>query len=807
MQTPQKRFLLVLLAGLLVLTWLGIQAQAARADGPAPARVRQQATLVPDDPEPIPMPSPTPSPTPRPNPITQIFQHVINFDATGSLLTAWTRVMESAQEKALEDLEPALEDAARRAARGFLRFSALGLEGLDDASGESAFLGAVKDLWSRVFSVAVLLFPLSVLMNLAAVLVSGVSAPVARAEMLEALARALLTLGVAAGSFLLTGVMIKIAWGAAAVVASEPAGGDGSYLETLFMRLLVSTIGVRPFESLMAIFITLTILFLALMAVSALILSYFAVLTLTVTLVALAPLIIVVGSLPEFRWVYAAWMRAFVSVLLIPLANAILFKMWAVFALQGESIVDVLVGLGFICIIITVNFYTSKLVFGPALESGKLAAGSMTALFHLAVAAVGLMGGLAAFGGAAAAAGGASAAGSAGSAPAGGGPGGSGAGGALPGIGGASGSSAGNGAARTTGAAALPYPGSSGDGFQERVERWKGRTAEERQAAQAGLEQERERTRAAGRFSEALAGRDPLLRAAAGFWSAGRQAGLSAESAAIRAADEQVQTEARARRSKSGLAFGSPEPGAAAAAHSMQPGSFVAGAPAQRPSAPGLNIAASWAPTPGSTGQPSASGEVSSGVSSTLPGAGNQFQTPVGQPPLPPDTAGIYPVLFGNPAYDEQTLTGRGWSPTYQDNLHQNLRGYYAASQSAARQAGLPDAGALYDPLEMRPVLVERGSNLGAAPSQRVSPAMFQAAAVRVGAPWLPQAGSDLPGAQIMARPDAEQVLRRVAEEMPGEPVGRLAREILETGQTDPGNLSPSEFWERVVVRVRRDEA
>jgi hypothetical protein len=42
---------------------------------------------------------------------------------------------------------------------------------------------------------------------------------------------------------------------------------------------------------------------------------------------------------------------------------------------------------------------------------------------------------------------------------------------------------------------------------------------------------------------------------------------------------------------------------------------------------------------------------------------------------------------------------------------------------------------------------------------------------------------------------------------MPGEPVGRLAREILETGQTDPGNLSPSEFWERVVVRVRRDEA
>lgn len=160
----------------------------------------------------------------------------------------------------------------------------------------------------------------------------------------------------------------------------------------------------------------------------------------------------------------------------------------------------------------------------------------------------------------------------------------------------------------------------------------------------------------------------------------------------------------------------------------------------------------------------------------------------------------------------------RGWNPAYQDNLRQNLRGYYAASQSTARHAGLPDAGALYDPLEMRPVLVESGPAAGAQPSsgsdissgQRISPVLFQAAAVRVGAPWLPQAGSAMPGAQIIGRPEAEQVLRRVSEEMPDEPVGRLAVSILETGQADPGNLSPAEFWERVSerisARVRRDQ-
>jgi hypothetical protein len=174
---------------------------------------------------------------------------------------------------------------------------------------------------------------------------------------------------------------------------------------------------------------------------------------------------------------------------------------------------------------------------------------------------------------------------------------------------------------------------------------------------------------------------------------------------------------------------------------------------------------------------------------------------------MPPDSGAIYPVLFGNPAYDEQALAGRGWNPNYQDNLRQNLHGYYAASQTAASQAGLPDAGALYDPLEMRPVEVELHTQTGASTSQRVSAPLFQAAAVRVGAPWLSQTGNSLPGANILERPDAEQVLRRVGEELPGEPVGRLAGSILETGQADPGNLSPSEFWERVVVRVRREQA
>jgi hypothetical protein len=225
--------------------------------------------------------------------------------------------------------------------------------------------------------------------------------------------------------------------------------------------------------------------------------------------------------------VYGAWMRAFVSVLMIPLANAILFKMWAVFALQGQNLVDILVSLGFICIIITVNFYAGRLVFAPAMEAGKLAAGSMLLLVQLAVAAAGLAAGLAGLGAAAGSAGG---------------PGMGALGGGLPG-GGASGN----------GGAGLGAGESDRNGaFQDRVEQWKRRSPEERQSALAGIEQMSIRNKAAGQFVEGLAGRDPLLRAAAGLWSTGRYARLSNERSVIQAADSQVTREERAQRQEAG---------------------------------------------------------------------------------------------------------------------------------------------------------------------------------------------------------------------------------------------------------------
>ncbi len=664
--------------------------------------------------------------------------------------------MQKAQEKAVEEMRPALEAAAKEAAGYFLRFTSKGLEGIDTSTSQGSFYGAVKDLWSKVFSVAVLLFPLAVLLNIASVLVSGVSAPVARAEMLESLVRSLLILGVSAGSFLITGSMVKIAWGAAAVVMGESVAGNGSYLQGLLIKLATSGLSSSTLQSMLAIFISLTIIFLILAAISALILSYFALLALTVGMVVVAPLVSVVGGIPEFHWVYGTWIRAFVGVLLVPLANAILFKMLSVFSLQGKSIVDILVGMGFLCIIVAVNFYAGKLVFSPAIEAGKMAADSMFLLFQLGTAAIGLVAGVAGLGAVGAGIGAAGSAGaSAGRNATQGGP--SGSGGGSPEGGATPGGDGGN------------------NGFQGRVNEWRKRPPEERQEAMASLEQQSFQNQAQGQLAQSLVGRDPFLRAAASVWGTARQSGLAYERSAIRAADQME------RNLQGENSFPSPP----AAPHSTHmPGSSV----------PSLG------PAPASVASHTASYLPATGAASALPGGlGSRPGLPGRMLALPPGSSGIYPALFGNPAYDDQGLQARGWSPDYQVNLHENIQGLYQTAQTAAERSNLPHAQVIFDPLVAR--------EISAGPSGvRVTPEIFQAAAVRYSAGWLsqPVVTQNLPGANIMERAAAEQVLVEVSQRLGNEPLGRLAGSILSTGQEAHAHRSPAEFWTRVIEKLRR---
>jgi hypothetical protein len=118
--------------------------------------------------------------------------------------------------------------------------------------------------------------------------------------------------------------------------------------------------------------------------------------------------------------------------------------------------------------------------------------------------------------------------------------------------------------------------------------------------------------------------------------------------------------------------------------------------------------------------------------------------------------------------------------------------------QIAAARAGLSDPNLLYDALLQREVTARPGG-------ARVTPELFQAAALRVGAPWLSQAGvtSPLSGARLMDRAAAEQVLEAVAGRLPGEPLGTLAGSIL-IASREASEGGASAFWERVGELLRR---
>ena len=302
---------------------------------------------------------------------------------------------------------------------------------------------------------------------------------------------------------------------------------------------------------------------------------------------------------------------------------------------------------------------------------------------------------------------------------------------------------------------------------------WRKRPPEERQEAMADLEKQSFQNQAQGQIAQSLVGRDPFLRAAASVWGTARQSGLAYERSAIRAADQME------RNLQGENSFSSP----GALPHSTHmPGSSVP----------------SYGPAPAGVANRTASYLPATGAAPALPGSPASRPGFPGQA-LPPGSSGIYPALFGNPAYDDQSLQARGWSPDYQVNLHENIQGLYQTAQTAAERENLLHAQVIFDPL------VAREISAGAS-GVRVTPEIFQAAAVRYSAGWLSQAGvtQNLPGASIMERAAAEQVLVEVSERLGNEPLGRLAGSILSTGQEADAHRSPAEFWTRVIEKLRR---
>jgi hypothetical protein len=246
--------------------------------------------------------------------------------------------------------------------------------------------------WRVSLTVALTLFPLILIANIAQVYTSGSSAPVARAEMLQSLVYALLRFGFVAGSWWLTNTVIKITWGLAEQIALVDVGPSGGEIAAFLTKLIITAgVGViNPRTAIFWFYVLLFFFFLAVMLVLALMLSHYAFIAIASIFVVIAPAVIAIGSLPFFNWLYGTWVKMTSGLLMLPIANVLILKLaLTILPFSGAgSMVQMFVALGVLGVLITVNYAIAKTVFGPAMQSAKMAGKSMFALGKLAAQAV-----------------------------------------------------------------------------------------------------------------------------------------------------------------------------------------------------------------------------------------------------------------------------------------------------------------------------------------------------------------------------------------------------------------------------------
>jgi len=131
--------------------------------------------------------------------------------------------------------------------------------------------------------------------------------------------------------------------------------------------------------------------------VSSIILALLAREVILLLLVAVSPLIFVMGSMRPLRWLSGLWTKAMVVSLLLGPVNYMLLAIAALIAAKanafssglGGAILGMLIGIGVISVLVALNSMIGKLVYGAAIEIAQKAWKSTMGILQLAAVAAG----------------------------------------------------------------------------------------------------------------------------------------------------------------------------------------------------------------------------------------------------------------------------------------------------------------------------------------------------------------------------------------------------------------------------------
>jgi hypothetical protein len=240
--------------------------------------------------------------------------------------------------------------------------------------------------WGAMAKVAAALMPLALMITVGSAMREGVTSITGYANAREALLNWLIGVGAAAASYFLIEKAIDLS-GASSSAIRASLGQVIADEWNLGEQLLGSIINLWALKSagpLMQLFLGFFSLITMTVVVSSIIMALLAREVILLLLVAVSPVIFIMGSMRPLRWLSGLWTKAMVVSLLLGPVNFMLLAIFALIAARanafssglGGAILGMLIGIGVISVLVGLNSVVGKLVYGAAIEIARKPGGA-----------------------------------------------------------------------------------------------------------------------------------------------------------------------------------------------------------------------------------------------------------------------------------------------------------------------------------------------------------------------------------------------------------------------------------------------
>ncbi len=368
--------LILLLLGISAISVSSVYAHPGHAPDPPPP---WEPPTTPDPPEP-PGDGDT-GDTKRTTVLTQIFKIV--FDSS---------IMKDAVVTALDDI---FNDATRNLSMSDNPLFQMGSE-ISKIVFESANLKKIRrSSWLDLRKVAFALLPLTAALTIWASMKDGLYSVTGYANTFEAIAEFFVSIALALASFWLMEQAISLTKTLTLAIAESL---QVEVTRSVYAGMLVRPMTFASSNPIMSMVLGILSFALVLTYMGSVTIAFLAREVVLIMTVALAPLMIILGSVRPLAWLRGLWAKAFlIFLLLLPinvLVMGIAYKLWlTAMDLAADSVVTILqliILTGTMSVLIAVNGTLGKMVYGGAIEVAQKVGNAFTQVAAMGASVVGL---------------------------------------------------------------------------------------------------------------------------------------------------------------------------------------------------------------------------------------------------------------------------------------------------------------------------------------------------------------------------------------------------------------------------------